>query len=429
MSKIVKSSTHTTKFTNTGKQVVLSDFLIEYNRAIWWYVDYLWTTKIEWLPGRILDVKRNKLDVPDFISTANTYFNTELSSRAIKLASAEALAIVKSQVEHRRKQLYVLSKKMSEGFIKDVKYLQRKIDSNPLIKPSHKSNYLSANLDSNCCFFTNEKTSEFDGFLKLHALGKKYGHIYIPVKFTKHSNKFKNNEYELMSSWQINTDSVKSRWKKDVVTSTGNKIIGADQGKVTCLSLSDGQATTTCNHGHDLTSIIAVMNRCKKGSKGYKRKQEHRTNYINWSINHLDLDGVGELRLEKLFQMRKGVNVGSALSHWTYTQINAQIESRCEALGVRVVEQSAIYRSQRCSKCGWTQKSNRKGKEFKCKCCKHEADADLNGALNHEADLYRLPFGIRELKLNKNGFYWLENGIFDSFGQEITVPVVQKDRT
>jgi len=90
--------------------------------------------------------------------------------------------------------------------------------------------------------------------------------------------------------------------------------------------------------------------------------------------------------------------------------------------GVRLVEQSATYRSQRCSGCGWTQKSNRKGKEFICHVCGECHDADINGALNHEADLYQLPFGLSQQKLNRSGFYWLESGIFDFAGQAITVP-------
>jgi hypothetical protein len=81
-----------------------------------------------------------------------------------------------------------------------------------------------------------------------------------------------------------------------------------------------------------LQSLTACHEK-KRGGKAFKRAQTHRTNYINWAINQLNLTGVGELRLEKLHQMRRGVNMGSHLGHWTYTAINEQIISRCEQLG------------------------------------------------------------------------------------------------
>ena len=68
MSKIIKSSQHTTKFANIGKRDINSDFLNEYDRVLWWFVDYLWNNTIHWKNGT-LDIKNNKFDAPDFIST------------------------------------------------------------------------------------------------------------------------------------------------------------------------------------------------------------------------------------------------------------------------------------------------------------------------------------------------------------------------
>ena len=282
-----------------------------------------------------------------------------------------------------------------------------------------------ANLDSNCCKFIPNTSSKFNGWLKLSALGKKYGHIYIPIKFSKHSNQLAKKGYKMITSWQISNKTLFSKWEIEREKTSGNKILGADQGFVTCLSLSDGQTTGKDIHNHDLHSIINKLVRKKKGSNGFAKAQAHRTNYINWSINQLDLSDVKELRLEKLYQMRKGSNMGRNLSHWTYTQINTQIISRCGELGVPVILQSASYRSQRCSDCGWTQKSNRKGKEFICKQCGSIHDADINGALNHEADLYQLPIGFWQKKFNIKGFYWNETSVLTLSGAELIVPHVQ----
>jgi hypothetical protein len=347
MSKIIKTSQHSTKFTNTGKVDVLTEFLDEYERMKWWFVDYFWVTRIEWGNQQVLDIKNNQFDVPRFVRLTVIDYTTELSARAVKSASSEALAIVKSQSAKRKKQLYVLADRMRTGKGGDVKRLQSKIDSNPLIKPFPTNSRSTAFLNVTCCEFIPNKTAQFDGWVKLKSIGKKYGHIHIPVKFTSHTNKLAKKGYSMMTTWHIGKGVVNSTWEVEKPKSNGTKVLGADQGVTTCLSLSDSQTTGVCSHGHDLKSIIDKLSRKKRGSKAFAKAQAHRTNYINWSINQLNLQDVKELRLEKLFQMRKGQNVGGKLSHWTYTQINAQIKSRCEELGVLVTEQSAVYRSQR----------------------------------------------------------------------------------
>ena len=205
---MIKSSAHTTNFANIGKQSTLTDFLSEYDRVKWFFVDYIWNNKLEW-STHTTDIQNNKLDIPNFISTKDIPITTDLSARAVKLASGEALAVTKSQTEKRRKQLFILDKLIQSGDIDAYTKLQSKIDEKPLIQPTKTNTALYANLDSNCCEFIPNKSKEFDGFLKIHAIGKIYGHIYIPIKNTKHSNKLKNNGYELITSWQIGVDGKK----------------------------------------------------------------------------------------------------------------------------------------------------------------------------------------------------------------------------
>lgn len=423
---MIKTSKHSIKFANAGKKQKLAEFLTIYNSALSFYIDYFWNNKIVWGKS-VLDVKNNKLDVPPFISTTSVpkpY--TELSARVVQLVTTEALWLIKSQTEKRRKQLYILASKMRSGDTKNIKPLQSKIDSQPLVKPSPPDRKVAL-FHTTCCQFI-PSNGEFDGFLKLKSLGKVFGTISIPIKFTKHTNLLRSKNYKQMTTWRVTNTHVMSTWELDPVKTKGDRVLGADQGLNTCLSLSDGQTTQKCPHGHDLKSIIERMGRKKYGSKAFKRCQVHRTNYINYSINRLNLSNVSELRLEKLRQMRSGKRTSSVLNRWTYTQINAQIISRCEELGVPVKEQSSAYRSQRCSRCGWTQKSNRKGKEFICKSCGEKHDADINGALNHEADLYQLPFGFYKLSLNRSGFFWTTDGVYDEFGQVLTVPDVQNTK-
>jgi len=60
------------------------------------------------------------------------------------------------------------------------------------------------------------------------------------------------------------------------------------------------------------------MSRKKKGSKSFLRTQNHRKNYINWSINQLNMRGIKQLNIEKLRNVRKGKRSSRFLSHWTY---------------------------------------------------------------------------------------------------------------
>ena len=107
------------------------------------------------------------------------------------------------------------------------------------------------------------------------------------------------------------------------------------------------------------------------------------------------------------------------MSHWTNTLIRDKVESLCEELGVQVKHQSSTYRSQRCSECGMVRKGNRKGKTYTCKNCGLVIDSYYNASKNHEISLPEIPYGFRNLKLNRKGFFWLETGLFDLEGRSL----------
>ena len=64
----------------------------------------------------------------------------------------------------------------------------------------------------------------------------------------------------------IVTFRVNSEEKKilDQLAKKSGRTVGADQGILTCLTLSDGQITQKCNHGHDLSSIQRKMNETQR---------------------------------------------------------------------------------------------------------------------------------------------------------------------
>ena len=429
---LIRTAAHSTKFSNTGKLEVLRTFLSEYELAVKHYVDYFWTTKVEWIASdkstKCLDVANDKFDLPNFISTTdNEPKNTpSLSSRIIKSAAGQALGIVGSTIAKRNKLAFKLNVATAKGDLKRLSKLQEELEKFKLTKPV--ANIKTANLDSNTLEFitvneSEEKFKEFDGFLKITSMSKTLGFIEIPVKFHRQVKNLKNRGFTQKTTWFVSLDKVCSTWEKQRPTkkSSGRKV-GADQGIKTCLTLSDGQLTGTCNHGHSLESIMQKLSRCKKGSNGFARAQDHRTNYINWTIKQLNLDDINEIGYENVKNIRYGKNTSTFMKSWTFTTIRTAVERRCEEEGHLLPQQSSIYRSQRCSSCGFVHKKSRNKKQFTCAQCNHSLDADLNGALNHEVDLVDIPYVLLSRKLNMTGFYWLESGLYLISGEEITVP-------
>jgi transposase len=226
-----------------------------------------------------------------------------------------------------------------------------------------------------------------------------------------------------MNSFLIGKDFVNIRWEKEIELKKDGLEVGGDQGKLTVLSLSDKQETPkTDKHGHSLDSILEKMSKRRKGTKAFSKCKDHRKNFIHWSINQMNLDGIKHVKLEEVVNIGYGKSRSRLMSHWTNTIIRDKVSSRCEENGVRFSMQSCTYRSQRCSQCGMVRKSNRKGKLYICDCG-YSNDADYNASCNHEQSLPEVPLKLRMLNLNRKGFYWKENGFFDLAGVEIRVPL------
>ena len=417
MFKIRTSTHYFNKICNINKQLALSNFIDEYRSVTQFVIDYLWNNEIEY-NDKIFNIQQNLLNCPQFISTTGLNIDSTLSERAIKCAATQACSIVRGTIEKKKKRLYVLDKLKTEG--KDTTKLQEKIDKTPINKPIVPQDF-KCELNSICCDFIETKNS-FDGFIQLKSIGKKYGKIRIPIKFHRQSNKWKN-QGVLKPSFIISKKYINMRWEVDFPEKKqSGKTIGADSGVITCLTLSDGQVTKKCPHGHDLHSINKKLCGRKYGSKGFERTQNHRENYVNWSLNQLNLNDIQQINIEEIYDIGRGQNKGKFLKHWKNTIIRDKLISIGEESGVQIHFQSSIYRSQRCSSCGYVNKLNRKGKIFLCRNCGFTDDADLNSSLNHEIYIPEIEFNLLPLKLNKAGFYWLPEGIFNLKGEELTVP-------
>jgi transposase len=271
----------------------------------------------------------------------------------------------------------------------------------------------------------NKKQVAMDGFIQLSAISKKYGRIRIPIRFNRQINKWRavgeiNSGIILSKNSVTLSFSVPMPEKKEV-----GRRVGVDQGILNVVTFSDGQTSGPDKDGHTLQSIQNRLSRRKKGSKRFEKAQRHRENYIGWALNSLDFSKINDIRLEKIYQIRKGKKSSRFLSHWTATKIAEKLERLCDENGVRFSLQSCAYRSQRCSACGFVHEKNRKKKVFCCLSCGFLEDADFNASLNHEAELPSVPKRFIGIGLNKGaggGFYWKKLGFFHADGSELTVP-------
>lgn len=407
---MIGSTRHSYKNTNLGKLKVLQTAIEEYSRVSLIVFDHIWDKGY-----KDFSIENEKLELQSFLDYKYFKIETTLNSRALQCAVNQAGAIVRSVVEKQRRRLWVMENKGID--LKDAKFSKPKIE------------FISPQLNSLCVDFEIEENSLGVGFVCVN-FGKNFGKINIPINNSSQWKKWEQRGARLCSGIKLfkNRFQLSWDWERNP-HEQGDKIVGADQGFSDVITLSDGQATPhTCPHGHSLKSVCESLSRKVKGSKGFKKAQEHRKNFVNFSINQLNLSGIKEFRLEKVVNIRFGGGSSRLLSHWSNPLIRDKIKRRCEELEVPVVEQSCAYRSQRCNLCGNVRRANRKGKRYCCKNCGYESDSDLNAAKNHEIDLPPIIYRLFPKKSNLgNGFFWKPEGIFDFQGSEFIVPDNKKE--
>lgn len=412
-STIIRSTKHYYQNLNTGKLNVIHDFLNEYHIALQFYIDYIWDNLLN-----------DSLDLPKYIDYKVCNVPTRLSKRVLSACSNQALGIVKGRISIRRKILYIILKRKEQNL--STEYYEKKLSKTLLTKPIINNDKIIAELSSKNIDIKYDNR-HFNLFIRLKCTG--YHSIKIPIKFHKQDKKWLKNG-KLLNGILISKNNIQLRYEiqKPKLKEEGITV-GADTGLNNIITLSNNVISPNVDiHGHSLNSILDKLARKKKGSKSFKRCQDHRTNFINWSINNLNIENIKIIKLEKVVNVFYKKNTSRKLSGWTNTQIQKKILSRGEEFGVQILLQSCTYRSQRCSGCSMVCKQNRKGKIYKCKNCGMHLDSDLNASLNHEIDLPDIPYWLQQLNLNRSsGFFWKPDGFFDKVGKEIRVPCTNKD--
>lgn len=403
---IIKSSSTSLKFSNTGKINNLSIFIEEYKKVISITIDYLWDLeKIKSLLPK---------EITDYISS-----NTWLSARAVQAACKQASGIVRGTRAKQKKRLAMIQTLNKEKKFKQARKLLKVYNKVKVSKPNIKN--VCPELDERFVDMSFDNPTSFDGWIILTSLGKKLKLVF-PFKKTEHLNKMMKNGH-IKKGIRISKDKITFNFSMvKPIARTEGKIIGIDIGITDVCAISDNSHTQfkKDKHGHTLETIQKSLSKKKKGSKAFARGQKHRANYIKWFLNQINFDGIQKIRIEDIKNLRKGKKTSRYLSSWTYPLIKSGLEDKSLQLGVQVVKICPTYTSQRCSKCGWTRKINRKGKNFVCKACGFACDADYNASLNISFDLSEISKKERLLHKNKSGFYW------NVIRQEPIVPAVQK---
>jgi transposase len=431
---LTRSAAFSLKETNQEKRRLLQFFLTQYGNALRFYVDLLWNNPLEWhtknkdkviVKTHVLDVSQGLYDCPSMLANLASYeFDSVLSARALKCAATQACGIVNAVLKKRIKDEALLEYKKAHGY--EDERLERRLQKAPT-KPSLKD--FRAELNSLVAEIS-EGNNSFDLWVEFSALfERKEGercspHILVPLKHHKQSLKHEA-EGKRLNSVLLYQNEIQFRYEhlKPSLKSEG-EVIGVDQGMKSLLTTSRNDNLAEDKHGWTLLKILQKMSRQKSGSEGFQRSQAHLRNHINFIMKRLDLSEVKEVKLEEIINIKFGVSVTRLMKHWSNPLIRDSLLKVCEESGVLLTFVPNEYNSQRCNHCGWTQKANRKGKEFCCKKCQHRDDADHNASLNilEREFLPDLPDGFRICKHNLKGFYWNFGLLVAESGEDLTVP-------
>ena len=129
---------------------------------------------------------------------------------------------------------------------------------------------------------------------------------------------------------------------------------------------------------------LSMVKRSKGRESRWVRCENHRVS--RRVVDTVAAEG-GVLHVEKLLGIRdrtkKTRKVNRMLHAWPFAQLLAFIRYKAALAGVQVVEEDPRHTSQRCSRCGHTERGNRpRQARFRCKACGYEIHADLNAARN-----------------------------------------------
>ena len=270
---IIRCSSTTLNFSNTGKINNLSLFINEYQKVVLITVDYLWDmAKVSSLLPK---------EITDIISK-----QTWLSARSVQSACKQASGIVRGTRMKQKKRLAMIKTFNKEGKFKKARKLQRIYDKTKMTKPNIEN--VCPELDERFVNMDFDNQTMFDGWVTLTSLGNKIK-LVLPFKKTKHFNKMIE-EGKIKKGVRISKDKITFNFLiEKPIPKTNGETIGIDIGCIDVCAMSDNSHTEfkKDKHGHTLESIQKKLAIKKKGSNAFAREQKHRANYIKWYLNQI----------------------------------------------------------------------------------------------------------------------------------------------
>ena len=238
-------------------------------------------------------------------------------------------------------------------------------------------------------------------WLKLSTLNK-YKPVYIPLKNNPYFDKLLKNSERVtfvqvgLKNGKLTVSPILAHNKAPLRTNSDE--LGLDFGMVTMFTTSNGE-----RHGITTFTKLKIWDELllartkelqvqgvKLSSDPYYNSLQSRIrsfvkNEIGRILNKLANKGYAVFIVEKLdFRYTNLSKRMNRLINRTYCKIVKEKLARLEeTFGITTVEVNAAYTSQECSKCGFVSKQNRKSQSsFKCACCNHSINADVNAARN-----------------------------------------------
>ena len=415
----------------------------------------------------------------DYVSTSTSLTSSAtlpfsliaLSGRTLKSVKTQAMGIIDSWLKeilrsyqfgyfnqdkykkaHRKKLIKRCDEKCR--IVKNLKKGKTKLNIDKFEFNSINCELLRCNVDEKfeLSYDSQDSNNNFDLLFNLNSMySKEYiirknNKLSIPLRSHKHFNNLKNGIVshvqchldQIVKSILVSKEGIEVRFKLKPLAKESQfkqRKLGIDQGqrklftafnvdKNNVENINDGLylKETDFNLKTTYNQICTKISKLEKGSKSFKRAQDHRKNIINQAINILSKtenfnfeNDVAEICLEKIRRLGEGKNKSRKLQAFNYADLRYKLARKCQETNVELTETSNAYRSQRCSQCGFVHKKNRLsgGEEFKCLKCGYAADADINSAKNQVANLPEL-YVFKRYNRNINhtsGFYWLETGI------------------
>jgi len=187
-----------------------------------------------------------------------------------------------------------------------------------------------------------------------------------------------------------------------------NNSVGIDLGVNTTITCSDGKKY---NHIKKLDELELKKTRIQKNlsrktlrsNNWYKNKTKLtkinskisrvRKDFLHKAsteiIKNHDLTILEDLKIKSMTEHKKGTGkcfkakLNKAILGQCWFELKRQLEYKADWSGVIVLTVDPAYTSQECSKCGHTEKDNRKTQaEFVCLRCNYTANADENASKN-----------------------------------------------